>query len=213
MTQIKICGITNLADALHAAAAGADALGFNFYRKSSRYIEPDEARRIIEQLPPEILCVGVFVNEAQPADVRRVAAQAGVTAVQLHGDESPAYVKSLTGTLVIKALRVDDDFQPEDAGRFETDAVLLDAFHQGARGGTGKIFNWMIAQRTKTMVARLYLAGGLTPENVAEAIKTVEPFAVDTCSGVERAPGQKDARRLHAFVAAVRRATRPIEKR
>ena len=204
MVKVKVCGITSQADALEAVEAGADALGFNFYAGSPRYIAPEEARRIIARLPPSVLCVGVFVNEDNAAAVARTAEQSGVSAVQLHGDESPEYCAELGGHEVIKALRVGKDFAPEEAARYPARSVLLDAYNARARGGTGETFDWTLARLTREVVAQLYLAGGLTPENVGEAIAVVAPYAVDVCSGVELAPGRKDAARVRAFVAAVR---------
>jgi phosphoribosylanthranilate isomerase len=204
MVQVKVCGITNLQDAVAALAAGADALGFNFYTRSPRYIAPEAARRIITNLPTPVLCVGVFVNEADHLAVARTAIRSGVAAVQLHGDESPDYCAALRGHHVIKALRVRQNFVPEDATKYPAQAVLLDAYSEKAHGGTGQTFDWAIARRTREAVAQLYLAGGLTPENVAAAIVEVEPYAVDVCSGVESAPGHKDEGRVRAFVAAVR---------
>lgn len=205
MVRVKVCGITNLEDARAALAAGADALGFNFYRRSPRYIAPEDARRIISELPPgAALCVGVFVNEDSAATVARMAAESGVGAVQLHGDETPEYCAALGGHRVIKALRVGKDFAPEQATGYCAESILLDAFSASARGGTGETFDWELARRTRELVGQLYLAGGLTVENVAEAIAAVRPYAVDVCSGVELAPGRKDAARLRDFVGAVR---------
>lgn len=204
MVRIKICGITNLADALAATEAGADALGFNFYPRSPRFITTREARSIIERLPPTVSSVGVFVNEDSPETVERMADEAGVGAVQLHGDESPAYCRLLKSRGVIKALRVADDFEVESVSRFETEAILLDGFSAGARGGTGRTFDWTVARRTREVVTKLYLAGGLTADNVAAAIVAVQPYAVDACSGVESLPGIKDVSRLRAFIEAAR---------
>lgn len=204
MVKIKICGITNLADALAATEAGADALGFNFYSHSPRFIATHEARRIIERLPPTVACVGVFVNEDAPETVARMADEAGVGAVQLHGDESPAYCRALKSRAVIKALRVAADFDVESVGCFETEAILLDGFSAGARGGTGRTFDWAVARRTREVVSKLYLAGGLTADNVAAAIAAVQPYAVDACSGVEMSPGRKDVSRVRAFIEAAR---------
>ena len=204
MVQIKICGITNLADAQAAVEAGADVLGFNFYRRSPRFITPETAHKIIEQLPSSVLTVGVFVNEVEPAQVARMAERAEVAAVQLHGEESPDYCAALSAQTVIKALRVGASFTPEQATRYRTHAILLDAYSPRAHGGTGRSFDWSIAQRTRELVARLFLAGGLTAENVGAAIAAVRPFAVDVCSGVEAAPGRKDLNKLRAFIAAVR---------
>lgn len=204
MVFVKICGITNLEDALAALSAGADALGFNFYSRSSRFITPARARRIIEELPSEALSVGVFVNESEPEEVKRMADEAGVRAVQLHGDESPAYCRALRERFVIKALRVGADFRPESVLEYETDAILLDAFDRDARGGTGRVIDWRLARRTSELVPKLFLAGGLTVENVTEAIAAARPYAVDACSGLECAPGRKDAQRVQTFIRAAK---------
>lgn len=206
MVLVKICGITNLADALASIEAGADALGFNFYRRSPRYIEPDAAREIIEQLPATVLCVGVFVNEAAPPEVARLADAAGVGAIQLHGDETPDYCRALKDRYVIKALRAGADFSPDGVTEYETQAILLDAFSAATYGGTGRTVDWSLARRTRELTPRLFLAGGLTPENIAGAIAAVSPYAVDACSGLESAPGRKDAARVRAFISAVRGA-------
>jgi phosphoribosylanthranilate isomerase len=203
MVEVKICGITNLEDALAAVSAGANALGFNFYRGSSRFIEPDVARRIVELLPATVLTVGVFVNEGEPEKVARIVDRARVAAAQLHGDESPLYCRALRkDRMVIKALRVSPEFEPESAAEYETDAILLDAFCGQERGGTGHVFDWRLARRTRQLVPKLFLAGGLSPENVSEAIRMVEPYGVDACSRLEYAPGRKDASRVKAFIAA-----------
>jgi phosphoribosylanthranilate isomerase len=208
MVQVKVCGITNPDDARASVDAGAYALGFNFYPKSPRYIEPVQAARIIEQLPKSVLAVGVFVNESNSEAIQTAVQTAGVRAVQLHGDETPSFCKMLNGLFVIKALRVDDDFDPAEAATFETDAILLDAFGAGMYGGSGKIFDWTVAARTKPLVKKLFLAGGLNSTNVGQAIITVRPYAVDVCSGVESAPGQKDVKKLTAFMDATRKANR-----
>jgi phosphoribosylanthranilate isomerase len=199
---VKVCGITNLEDALQAVEAGADALGFNFYPGSPRYISTEEARRIISALPPQVLSVGVFVNEAEPARVADITDEAGLKAVQLHGDESPAYCKALRGRFLIKALRVTEGFDPQTVREYEADAILLDAYAKGARGGTGHTFDWAVARRTREFVPRLFLAGGLSVENVAAAVAAVEPYGVDACSLLEHAPGRKDAERVRAFIKA-----------
>ncbi|MDX6270381.1 MAG: phosphoribosylanthranilate isomerase [Acidobacteriota bacterium] len=211
MVKVKVCGITNLADALDAIGAGADALGFNFYARSPRYVAPEEAWRIVSELPASVLCVGVFVNEDSAAIVERMASESGVAAVQLHGDEPPEYCAALAEREVIKALRVGKDFAPEEAGRYRVKSILLDAYNAHARGGTGETFDWTLARRTREVVAQLYLAGGLTPENVAGAIAAVAPYAVDVCSGVELAPGRKDAARVRAFVKAVRACEKNLD--
>jgi phosphoribosylanthranilate isomerase len=211
MVKVKVCGITNLGDALAAVGAGADALGFNFYARSPRYVAPVEARRIVAELPSSVLCVGVFVNEDSAATVERMAGESGVAAVQLHGDEPPEYCAAFGGREVIKALRVGKDFAPGQAAAYPVGSILLDAYNARARGGTGETFDWTLARQTREVVARLYLAGGLTPENVAGAIAAVRPYAVDVCSGVELAPGRKDATRVRAFVAAVRACEKNLD--
>ena len=206
MVRVKICGITNIEDALQSIDAGAHALGFNFYPQSPRYVEPSAARRIVEQLPASILCVGVFVNLPDAEQVKGVASEAGVQAVQLHGDESPEYCQKLKDLFVIKALRVNREFEPERAARYETEAVLLDGFSPVAFGGVGQGFLWSVALRTRELVEKLFLAGGLNANNVAAAIKLVQPYAVDACSGLESVPGRKDMAKVRAFIVAVREA-------
>src|ERR1041384_1186034 len=204
MTLIKICGITSLDDAHAAVAAGADALGFNFYKPSPRYITPHNAHEIIEQLPDEVLKVGVFVNEESPDQVRQIAKEAGINALQLHGDESPDYCHDLSDQYVIKALAVGHHFDPQQIKRYPVNAIMLDTKHNTLRGGTGRAFDWSIAKEISKIVPKLYLAGGLSPENVAGAIETVRPYAVDACSSLEDTPGTKNHDRMRAFVAAVR---------
>jgi len=204
MTLIKICGITNLPDALVAVEAGADALGFNFYRPSPRYIEPAAARAIIEQLPQEILTVGVFVNAPTPELVKETARESGVQAVQLHGDESPDYCRALGDMYVIKALAADSDFELARVSSYEVSALMLDAKHEKLRGGTGQVIDWSLAKKVAELSDRLFLAGGLAPENVADAIRTVRPYAVDACSSLEKVPGQKNYERVRAFILAAR---------
>jgi phosphoribosylanthranilate isomerase len=203
MVRIKICGITNLEDAFGAIGAGADALGFNFYERSPRYITPERACGIIESLPRGILTVGVFVNET-PETVARIADAAGLGGLQFHGDETPEYCRAFAGRFRIKALRVTEEFRPESATLYPVEAVLLDAFERSARGGTGRVFDWRIARRTRELVTKLFLAGGLSPDNVEEAIAAVEPYGVDACSGLECAPGRKDAGRVRDFIARAR---------
>ena len=214
MVRIKICGITSLEDARAAIAAGADMLGFNFYRPSPRFITPPDARTVIESLraeikalPRTVTMVGVFVNE--PAEsIVRIAAEAGVAAIQLHGDESVEFCRELKALLpdrfLIKALRPFGGAKTEPATEYNVDAIMLDAFDAELRGGTGRKVDWHLAQHVRELVPRLFLAGGLSPENVREAIDAVQPYAVDACSALESSPGRKDAERMHAFVRAVR---------
>lgn len=202
MTLIKICGITNLNDAHAALAAGADALGFNFYKLSPRYIAPESAREIINTLPGEIFTVGVFVNEGSPEAVRSIANQSGVRAVQLHGDESPDYCRALNS--VIKTFAVSNDFDLRQLQSYEVDAIMMDTKDNRLRGGTGRVFDWSIARQVSQLVPKLYLAGGLSPENVCDAIKMVQPYAVDACSSLEDKPGIKNHERMRVFVSKVR---------
>lgn len=204
MTLVKVCGITNLEDALAALEAGADMLGFNFYARSPRHVEPAEARRVVERMPKGVACVGVFVNESSPEDVLRIARESGVSAVQLHGDETPEFCRALGELTTIKALRVGKGYDAARAAAFETDAVLLDAYAPDAFGGTGHTFDWAHARATREVVPKLFLAGGLKPENVAAAIEAVGPYAVDVCSGVETSPGRKSPQLMRDFVNAVR---------
>lgn len=202
MTFIKICGLTNLEDALVALDAGADALGFNFYLPSPRYIPPDAAQRIIEKLPATILTVGVFVNEKSPESVASVADEVGLGAVQLHGDETPEFCRQLANRYVIKALSVGSEFDPQRVKDYEVTAIMLDAFDRKLRGGTGQVIDWSMARRTKELVPKLFLAGGLSVANVRQAIAEVGPFGIDACSSLEISPGKKDAGRVRAFVTA-----------
>jgi phosphoribosylanthranilate isomerase len=209
MVKIKICGITNLDDARVAIEAGADMLGFNFYRPSPRFIEPDEARNMIDNVVSErgVIAVGIFVDEPLESVIETVRIS-GVVAVQLHGDESVAYCtelkSALNGITIIKALRVSDSFQPETVTVYPVDAIMLDAFHNNLRGGTGKTIDWEIAESTRELVPQFFLSGGLSPENVAEAVARVRPYAVDACSRLELSPGRKDPSRVKAFVRAAR---------
>ena len=202
MAFVKICGITNLEDALLSAAAGADALGFNFYRPSPRYIEPLAAREIIDRLPGNVLAVGVFVNEPTPETVERIASDAGVAAVQLHGDESADYCRALRDWYVIKVLKVGTDFDPVRALDYEVQAIMLDTFDPQIHGGTGRVIDWSVARKTRALVPKFFLAGGLSPENVQEAITEVGPYGVDACSALEISPGKKLPERVAAFVKA-----------
>jgi phosphoribosylanthranilate isomerase len=206
MIKIKICGITNLEDALAAAAAGADALGFNFYKKSPRCIEPQKAAEIIEQLPPFIVPVGIFVNEREDR-IREILAATGIQAVQFHGDESPEFCQRFGGR-VIKAFQVKDKESLKNMAHYRVGAFLLDSYKDGVRGGTGVAFDWHLAVVAKTF-GKVILAGGLTPENVAEAVKLVQPYGVDVAGGVEKEKGVKDHAKLKKFITEVRRASRP----
>ena len=206
MIKIKICGITNLDDALFAAECGADALGFNFYKKSLRYIEPQKAAEIIAQLPPFVMPVGVFVNEREDR-IREIQHMTCIQSVQFHGDESPEFCQRFEGR-VIKAFQVKDKESLKVMAHYRVGAFLLDSYREGMRGGTGVTFDWHLAVVAKTF-GKIILAGGLTPENVAEAVKLVQPYGVDVAGGVERDKGIKDQGKVKKFIAEVRRASRP----
>jgi phosphoribosylanthranilate isomerase len=204
-TKVKICGITNAEDAMAAVEAGADALGFVFYRKSPRYIEPTLARQIVMSLPPLVIPVGVFVDEEQDL-VRSLMDDCGLAVAQLHGTESAIYCKEL-GRTVLKALRVKDRSTflalAEFRGRAGVRGFILDAFSNEAYGGTGQVIDWQLASEA-AKAANVLLAGGLTPDNVEKAILAVRPYGVDVSSGVEQSPGRKDHEKVRAFIRAVR---------
>lgn len=203
MVRVKICGITNWTDSRLAVKAGADALGFNFYRKSPRYIAPDEARTIAKRLPRRVFVVGVFVN-ARTEEVLRVARNVDLSALQLHGEESPEEVAYLSESYpVIKAFRVGPRFKAERLAQYgSASAFLLDGFDRKRRGGTGKTFDWSVARAAKKYGA-IIIAGGLNPENVARAIREAQPFGVDVCGGVESVVGKKDPRSLRALMEEI----------
>jgi len=198
MVKVKICGITSLEDALTAVAAGADALGFVFHSASPRHISPEQAADIIKQLPPFIQTVGLFVNEARDT-VNTTADQCGLDIIQLHGEESPGYCDSVRRR-VIKAYRVKDISTLDSLVQYHVSGCLLDAWSPAAHGGTGQTFNWEIAAEAAKRGHRIVLAGGLTPDNIAEAVRRVNPYAVDVSSGVESSPGHKDAEKIRKFI-------------
>jgi len=206
MTKVKICGITTVEDALLSAEFGADALGFNFYEKSPRYITPEKAREIIEQLPIEVLKVGVFVNK-NLNEIIKIAATAKLDAIQLHGEETPEFARELkakSNLEIIKAFRVSPKFKPEDVLQYKIDAVLLDAYSVNEHGGTGETFDWEIARKVREIFPKMYLAGGLSAENISEAILAVKPFAVDVCSSIEKAKGIKNYTKVKNFIFQVK---------
>jgi phosphoribosylanthranilate isomerase len=202
-TKVKICGITSVEDALMAVDAGAEMLGFNFYRKSPRFIGVEAAREIVRNVRDRVECVGVFVNEAQPCDVLAIVQEVGLATAQLHGDESRDYCSEVgRACSVIKALRVGEGFDAASALEFGGRLLLDTASAQF--GGSGKVFDWSVAAELRDQVRELILAGGLHAGNVGEAIASVGPHAVDACSGLESTPGTKDRDKVLAFMAAVR---------
>lgn len=201
--RVKICGITSRSDALAAVGAGADALGFMFYPASKRHVAPEAVAAFVGDLPPFVVKVGVFVDASED-DVRRIAGTCGLDALQFHGDETPAYCARFGPTPVIKAFRVADQSSLAALPSFAVSAWLLDSYVAGQLGGTGERFNWNLAVEARSLGRPVILAGGLTPENVAEAVQQVAPYAVDVSSGVESAPGRKDPAKLRAFIAAAK---------
>jgi phosphoribosylanthranilate isomerase len=197
MVKVKICGITNLDDALLAVDAGADALGFVFFGPSPRNISPEQAGAIIRRLPPFIQTVGLFVNESLPT-INETADACGLDIIQLHGEESAVFCTGVKRR-VLKALRVKDITSLEPMASYQVSAFLLDAWSPTARGGTGQTFNWDIAA-SAAKEGKIVLAGGLTTGNITDAIRQVRPYGVDVSSGVEVTPGKKDAVKIHEFI-------------
>ena len=207
--QVKICGITNVEDGIAAAEAGADALGFIFYQKSPRYLPIEKAAQIIRDLPPMIVKVGVFVDAPEEV-VFRVISDCGLNVLQFHGSETPEYCLQF-GLMSMKAFQIRDVQSLSRLTDFPTDAWLLDAYSDGRLGGTGESFNWDLAVEAGKWGRPIFLAGGLTPGNVAEAVRQVQPYAVDVSSGVEASPGKKDHAKVKAFIQAAKSAL-PVPK-
>jgi phosphoribosylanthranilate isomerase len=201
--KVKVCGITSYADAAMALDQGVDALGFNFFPQSPRYVDPETARSITMRLPPFVATVGVFVNLKERRELLQAASHSGVRVLQLHGDETPRYCSGISGWTLIKALRLGGGTPPEDLDEYPVQAFLLDTAHDHLFGGTGMTFDWHLAARIR-LNKPIILAGGLRPDNVGEAIRAARPYAVDVCSGVEDRPGRKDAAKLAAFMNEVR---------
>ncbi len=196
---VKICGITNFEDAVNSVEAGADMLGFVFYEKSKRYIDPEEAAYIVREVSSFALCVGVFVNE-DVGKIKRIVDQTMIDIVQLSGDESPEVCQMLKGFVpVMKSFKVKDEFAEEVLKNYDVDFVHLDSYSDGEYGGTGKVFNWDgvagLSERYK-----IVLSGGLTPENVRDAILKVKPYGVDVSTGVEEYPGKKSFEKVESFI-------------
>jgi phosphoribosylanthranilate isomerase len=209
--KVKVCGITSYEDAAMVLDQDVDALGFNFFPRSPRYINPLEARSIIERLPPFINSVGLFVNVQEPDEVSEIARVSGIQVLQLHGDESPEYCRRLCGWPLIKALRIGKDRIEENLKAYPVQAFLLDSKDDILFGGTGKSFDWKRALEVKK-IRPVILAGGLRPDNVGEAIRTVMPYAVDVCSGVESTPGKKDGKKLEEFMNEVRNVSDSLQR-
>lgn len=208
MTRVKICGITNLEDAQIAIDSGADAIGFNFYRGSKRFVDERDAAVIIQRIQGAITTVGVFVNHSI-AEILETQSIAKFDVIQLHGDETQRFVNELrseTNSKIIKAFRVSAEFDVESVDRYNVDAVLLDSFSTMEYGGTGNTLDWNIAAKAAARFSDVYLAGGLTPDNVALAIRKVKPYSVDVASGVESSPGKKDPIKVATFIKSAKEA-------
>ena len=201
-TRVKICGITSVADALAAAEAGADMIGLMLYEQSPRHITLAQAAAISRALPPFVIRVGVFVDP-DVALVTRAIAECGLSLLQFHGDETSEFCTQF-GVMNMKALRMRDADSLAQLEHMHTDAYLLDAHSKSGLGGTGETFNWDLAVAAQKFGKPIFLAGGLTPQNVAAAVRQVRPFAVDVSSGVESAPGKKDPAKVQAFITAAK---------
>jgi phosphoribosylanthranilate isomerase len=199
---VKICGMTNLEDALAAAEFGADALGFVFHDPSPRGISIERAARIAAKLPPGIVKVGVFVDADEEIVLKAIAA-CTLNLLQFHGNESPDYCLQF-GLMTMKAFRIKDAASLEDLPKYPTDAWLLDSYVPNKPGGSGETFNWELARQARDIGKPIFLAGGLTHENVADAVRRVQPYAVDVSSGVEAIPGKKDLTKVKAFIQAAK---------
>jgi len=199
--KVKICGMTQLKDALFAVEQGVDAVGFIFYKKSPRAVMMKTVREIITKLPPLVDTVGVFVNESAER-LNKIADYCGLDLVQLHGEESPAFCRKIHRR-VIKAFRVKDVQSIKQLEKFPVSGFLLDTFSDDLHGGTGKSFDWNLALPAKKM-GPVVLAGGLTPRNILQAVRQVRPYGVDVCSGVEKSPGIKDLEKVRAFLKNIR---------
>jgi len=202
VTQVKICGITNEEDALYAVHCGAAALGFIFYPSSPRYIKPEAARKIIGVLPDDLVKIGVFVNE-KAAEIKRVIKYCALDMIQLHGDESPEYCRDFPSDRIIKAVELKNEDDLNHALNYAVAALLVDSRHTGLYGGTGKKANWKLASRIKNKKS-LILSGGLNEGNIAEALQTVAPAALDINSGVELVAGKKDHAKLARIFDIIR---------
>jgi phosphoribosylanthranilate isomerase len=204
VVKVKICGIANLDDAMAAVELGTDALGFVFFKDSPRYIPVEKAIQIIKSVPSFTTTIGVFANESAE-NVEKIASVTGIDVIQLHGDEPPHACKC--SRRVIKAIRVKslESLDPLKTYNKFVSAFLLDTYSPGVLGGTGQIFNWDIAIEAKQF-GKIILAGGLTPDNVAEAVRRVQPYAVDVSSGVEAKKGKKDHRKMKLFIEKVKSA-------
>lgn len=202
--KVKICGITNIKDALTAVWCGADALGFVFFKESNRYISPQRAKQIIQRLAPWIVKVGVFVNEKIPS-VNKIAQYCKLDFVQLHGDEDATYLRKLKSLRLIKAVRLKDKASFKNLDRLPCELVLFDTYSRNEFGGTGIKFDWRLAKLIKRIKKPYIVSGGLNTFNVGRAVKKFSPYAVDVSSGVEKLAGKKDAKLIKEFIQNAKR--------
>jgi len=200
--RIKICGITNIDDALEAVNAGAEALGFMLYEKSKRFVRPETVKEIIREMPPFVSCVGVFVNESRE-NILSVKESCQLDTIQLHGDESPKFCQGIPGK-VIKAFQLRTPKTLNTVATYQTNAWLLDSYSPAARGGTGDSFNWDWVKAASPLDRPVIIAGGLTPDNAADCVLATRPYGLDVSSGVEISPGKKCAKKMKDFVTAAR---------
>lgn len=200
MAKVKICGITREEDAKKAAGLGVWALGFVFYKKSPRYIGPYKAKKIVAGLPPFVTPVGVFADQKEGA-IEDIAEFCGIRTLQFHGDESPEFCRRFTSKSykIIKAFRVNAEFDPAIVQSYPVDGLLFDAYDKDKQGGTGKTFDWHLIKDIKSLGKPVILSGGLNAQNVKSALEEIGPYAVDVSSGVEEAPGKKSERLMKEF--------------
>ncbi|MFA5361794.1 MAG: phosphoribosylanthranilate isomerase [Candidatus Omnitrophota bacterium] len=201
--KVKICGITNLEDAKASIAAGCDALGFIFFKRSPRYIPPPEAREIIKRLPAGVPKIGVFVN-AREKSIKRTARLCGLDILQFHGNESPEFCRRFRGNKIIKAFRVKNSLDVKKISGYRVFAYLFDTYSGTQAGGTGRKFDWKLMERLHGSTAAVFLSGGLNEKNVSRAVRTVKPEWVDACSSLEISPGRKDHDKIRKFVRAAK---------
>jgi len=202
--KVKICGITNLEDAMAAVTAGCDAIGFVFYKKSPRYISPEKAKSIISNVPANILTIGVFV-EAKEDTVKRIAKFCNLDMLQFHGDQKPSFCDKFKNYRIIKVFRVKNKIDPKEVSEYNVFACLFDTFDVARLGGTGKKFNWKLVRGLDCAKRTIFLSGGLNEKNVSKAIRALKPDWVDASSSVEAKPGKKDHKKLKKFIQKVKR--------
>ena len=203
MAKVKICGITNLEDAIYAAEHGADALGFIFYKKSPRYVTPQKAKEIIDQLPKRLKKVGVFVNSRE-ATIRKIARDLRLDMLQFHGSESEGFCNRFNGFKIIKAFRIKNQIALVDLSRYNVWAFLFDSFCKSKFGGTGKSFNWQILKGLRGIKQTIFLSGGLNSQNIKLALKSFCGDWVDACSSLEQYPGKKNLPKVKKFISSVK---------